>query len=613
MSRLSKDDLFFITTISILSVAGYIVYSKTGDYSHLSAGHFRDIIISKLWSISAILSASYLIYKYRNHNVAPRLAVLSVSVYFVILYGILFHGTEYGQNGIWGDNANRLALICKMMTYNSFYQDWYLKDLPSFYPPLWFYTMALMGKLLNLEAYQTIKFGYLFIFLFYPLALFSMWKKIISPAAAAAVVVGVVFFAFRYLDWIYYEHITAALFVPWYLHYFYPINGSPIKYDWKFFLFGSIIGALIFMTYYFWYFMAFIAFLITLFKIFRADKSELIPTIKHCSLLMIGVAAISSIYWLPLMVTIIEHGLNSSQNVWFHLGHANLSHEWQQISIESLMMTGGVFFLFYYRNDKHFHRLLYLLVGGIGIIIIDRVYNIFGSSFQSRKILEFAHLFLIIPLSIGLYKYYQEEIKKESTKHGLLGVLVLLLLIVGNGHTEVYKSEKYKIGYNQQTDEKTLGKLFDEINTYDKVFLTDQYIWTVYRPFYLFVPLNNMTAHAAAQYEERCDFLDLVSKITEPQLMVYLLIQNKYSSIDYIYLPVDENSGKYLLKLYQVEFNKKTNIKEIRFELFFDDFPEYFLPTKAERIFELSTIKRNDSIDNLVEEKYPDLMKHLSD
>ena len=94
------------------------------------------------------------------------------------------------MNGHWGDNSNRLAEINKMMYYNSFFQDWYLKDLTSFYPPLWLYLMSLYGKLLNIEAYQTIKFGYLLVFLIYPWLLYFFWKKIVSPSYAAAIAVS---------------------------------------------------------------------------------------------------------------------------------------------------------------------------------------------------------------------------------------------------------------------------------------------------------------------------------------------------------------------------------------------------------------------------------------
>ncbi|NOY88284.1 MAG: arabinofuranosyltransferase, partial [FCB group bacterium] len=217
LSSIKKENVVLYFAVIILAIIGYQIYSHADSYKYLSDKHTLEIVKSKLWSLSWILISAIVIYWKRDKSYAPALAVFAVSAYFVILYGIMFSGTEYGMNGHWGDNGNRLALICKMMAYNSFFQDWYLKDLPSFYPPLWFFIMALYGKLLGIEAYQTIKFGYLFIFIFYPWLLFWAWKKVVRSAIAAAIVVGTIFFAYRYLDWIYYEHITAALFLPWWL------------------------------------------------------------------------------------------------------------------------------------------------------------------------------------------------------------------------------------------------------------------------------------------------------------------------------------------------------------------------------------------------------------
>ncbi len=364
LKNIKKENIALSLAVVMLAVVGYQIYSQADGYSYLSDEHTLEIVKSKFWALSWILIAAFVIYWKREKSYAPALTVFAVSAYFVVLYGIIFSGTEFGMHGHWGDNGNRLAEICKMMAYNSFFQDWYLKDLPSFYPPLWFYTMSLYGKLLHIEAYQTIKFGYLFIFMLYPWILFWAWKKVVKPSVAAAIVVGTIFFAFRYLDWIYYEHITAALFIPWWLYYFERVKQKENQkgIDWKFYFSGAVFGGLLFMTYYYWFFMAAAAVPFTLINQYSKSKniSLVISEIRHKVILMVGVALVSVVYWVPLLRVIYWNGMSSSQNVWFGLRHTNLTSHWNEISIESLLIVLGLFFVFYLYNNPKTGKLLYL-------------------------------------------------------------------------------------------------------------------------------------------------------------------------------------------------------------------------------------------------------------
>ncbi|MFQ5453950.1 MAG: hypothetical protein ACE5D6_07160, partial [Candidatus Zixiibacteriota bacterium] len=301
--KLTSADIIIPGMVIILAVVGYFLYNQFANYTYLSDQNNYDILRAKLWTIGWLLISTIIIYWKRNSSHAPAFTVLAISVYFVILYGILFQGTEYGLNGHWGDNGNRLALICKMMAFKSMFYDWYLKDLPSFYPPLWFVIMAIYGKLLNIEAYQTIKFGYLLVFLVYPWLLFFSWKKLVSPLTSAAITFATIFIGYKYLLWVHYQHITASLFLPWWLYYFERATEKKEMLDmnWRFYLKGAIYGGILFMTYYYWFFIAFSALpFVLLLKYIETKSFKLIwDNLKSKAILMFGVAIVSMVYWLP--------------------------------------------------------------------------------------------------------------------------------------------------------------------------------------------------------------------------------------------------------------------------------------------------------------------------
>ncbi|MCK4607778.1 MAG: arabinofuranosyltransferase [candidate division Zixibacteria bacterium] len=554
----------------------------------------------------------YVVYWKRHSHIAPVLAVFAVSAYFVVLYGILFHGTEYGMNGHWGDNGNRLALICKMMAYNSFFQDWYLKDLPSFYPPLWFAMMALYAKLLGIEAYQTIKWGYLFVFLCYPWLLYFSWRRLVSPVAAAAVVIATLFFAHKYLDWIYYEHMTAALFIPWWLYYFNGVSSHDpaSRRGWKHYLVGAVGGGLLFMVFYYWFFVALVVFPVTLIACFLEERSilQLAREIKHKIILMASVALVSSVYWLPLLLSICRRGTDSAQTQWFGLRHANLGG--QPISLETVLICLGVFFAFYLRRKLGLGKLPYLFLGGLLLILLDRLMNLNSYSLQSRKAIEFVHVFAMAPLGVGIVTIWPSVRSHMGLQRGLIGLFVLLSVAVSNDHTEVYRSPFYKTAVGQRVPSRDL-EVFDAVQSHSAVFLSSHYLECCYLPYYLFIPRNNMTSHTAGRYGQREGFLESAAEITDPVLLAYVFAHNRYDRIDYVYLPTGQETGRFEVPLNQTTFNGRAQTKTIEFAADHTHAPECFIKRHDRGVYEVAAPERSAAMDLLLLESNPNVVGQL--
>ena len=601
--------------VVLLAVIGYILYAQFADYSYHSDLHVADILRTKLWTVVWLFASALVVYWRRKSSYAPLLAVLALSAYFVVLYGILFRGTEYGMNGHWGDNGNRLAEIVKMMAYNTFFTDWYLKDLPSFYPPLWFGLMAVYAKILGIQAYQTVKWGYLLVFLTYPWLLYFAWRRLVSPVAAAAVVIATIFFGYKYIDWVYYEHMTAALFLPWWLYYFergVGIRGEP-KTDWRFYVVGSVYGGLIFMTYYYWFFIAFAALPITMAGRYIKNRSfiELGRDLRHKVILMAGVVVVGSVYWVPLFRRIHNYGMESAQNAWFGLRHANLTLQWENVSIESALIFAGIFFAAYLWNRFGNAKIVYFFAGGLLVILLDRVMNLDGSSIQARKVLEFVHVFAMAPLALGVVAIWPKLLDSRKISYGVAGVLFMASIAVANSHTEIQGSDFYRIAVGQRVPKRDL-QAFDSVETAHKVYLTSHYLECCYLPYYLFIPCNNMTSHTAGRYSQRRLFLKTATTIVEPDLLAYVFAYNRYSRIDYVYLPTDKESGHLQFTLYAAFYNRKATGETLTFAVDPTAAPDVFVKRADQGIYELSPLARNAQTDSLIKSKYPDIYWHLT-
>ena len=597
-----------------LAIIGYLIYQDEATYGFMSESHFKSIIRAKIWSLGWVSLMIATLWAGRRSLLAPNLAVFAVAAYFVVLYGILFHGTEFGLNGYSGDMAGIYAKICKMMAFNSFFQDWFTKDLPSLYPPLWFATLAFYGDLIGIEAYQTYRFGFLLVFLVYPWLLYVSWKRLTDPVTAAVVSVATLFLATKYVDSAIHEHVSLGLFIPWWLYYF-ESRGDQAVARWRHYLFGSLIAGLLFMTYYYWFFAAFAALPLTLGLRYYETRSIscLRQEVVHRVTILLGVAAVSSIYWFPLLLSVFERGFTSAQNVWFFPRHANLAIAWNTVSLESILIFLGVSasaFLWDYFGKA---RLSLLYVGCFLLILADRLFNLNFLSLQTRKIFDFVHVLTIAPFAIALVVIWRKLAGHAGAKRAIAGLLLLGIMIYANGHTELHHGNaQYRVAFDSRVPSRALS-VFDSVDVRGKVLLTYAYAEAAFIPYYSFTPANNMSAHLAGQYWERVRFLELAGKLTDPELLAYVLAHNRYDEIDFIYLPRDPETGKFRLQLNQVKFNVSQKAVFLAFDVDFDLTPRLFARRHSSGLYELQAPTRDRALQGRLTEVMPEMVPHLKE
>ena len=533
VEQIKKENIYLFLGFLVVALIGYFQFRQFADYTYLSERNYLDIIRSKTWVFLWILFSFYFIYKKRQSKFAHLYTIFVVSIYFIILYSILFRGTEYGLNGNWGDNSYRLPMIQKILN-SGIPSDPFLKNLHSMYPPLWFYLNSLFAKIFHLEAYQTVKFGYYLIYLIYPWLLYFIWKKVSSSSRTAAILsVGVVFFANEYLNYIYYEHISLMIFIPWWLYYF--ENTNNVTLNWKFYVQSILIGSLLFMTYYWWFFIALIAFPIILYKNYSThhSKVELFNEIKYKLFIAFGIMLVTTIYWVPLLIDVLENGYYSTQSQWFRLGYTDIYQYILGNYWHSIIIFSGVALLGYLWKKELFSKIAILYLCGFIVIILDRLSNLGFSSIQSRKFLEFLFHLMMIPTLLGVASIWK-KITNTQIKRGIIFVFLVISFTVGDSQTQVYKDSKYQISINQRYPASDI-KIMQSIDFKNKVFLTNHYIEASYLTYYMFVHLSNTAAHFAGNFYGRVEFLENVAQIEESELFVYTITNNIFDTIDYIY------------------------------------------------------------------------------
>ncbi len=607
---IKSSTIWFMASFVVLAVVGYVLYSQFADYTLSSKKHFVSFIIALIWSLVWLILSAVVIYWKRQKSYAPALAVLATSIFFLITYGLLFRGTEYGMNGHWGDNGYRLAMVCKMMAYNHL-ADAHLKNMTSMYPALWFYLSALGAKLLSMEAYQTIKYGYFLIFLVYPWLLYFSWKLLVKKHLAALIAVGTTLVAHDLLLYIYYEHMSLALFIPWWLYFFEEVPAeSRRQRTILYYATAILIGAALITTYYWWFALAAATypFSVALSITRKEGLMALIQDFKHKAIITTGILLLSSFYWFPLVQGMFTRGYHSSQASWFRLIYADLSHYLFGSLPLTLFTLAGIFLTVYFWENKKIQKMAVLYMGGLLLIIFDRFANIGFTSIQTRKLVEFIPLLLSIPVFIGGYCWW-DKVKKNVNLTRAMWVLGALLIFHSTNIHGINNNRKFQIGLNQRKPQADIDAIKSSCDL-SKVFLTNRYLETCYLPYYLFIPNNSTAAHLFSEFDQRELFLKESSKIVEPRLFSYALAYNRFDTISYFYIPYDTLENNYNLQLSRVPFNtNQITPISIRFADSLIEGNPYFTEVHERGIYSINADLRSVTVDEQIRSLYPEVYK----
>jgi galactan 5-O-arabinofuranosyltransferase len=299
--------------------------------------------LAKFILLFAILGAAWA----TRRRAGPLPYLLLASAAFAAFYAVLAVPLARMWWGISGDEAFVGADLARNLA-GGFGRDFYYAWLPPFYPPLYFWVTGALGGLLKLTAVDAAKLGVLLtLAAWFPLAYrlsrrFSIqledagdttvkqpWFWALPPLLLAVTL------DFDTLITKPYETLPALLCAVWIGWLAARLRDT--RWSWRTYLLFGLVGGVLFLTYYFWWFiLAPAALAITL-----AAPNRLRSLVRLLGVSGIILAA-SLPYTLPLVLSLVKHGVESWQAVYTVPADFATFSPWAGNGLRSLLCASGL-------------------------------------------------------------------------------------------------------------------------------------------------------------------------------------------------------------------------------------------------------------------------------
>ncbi len=326
-----------------------------------------------------------------------------------LAYFFLVKGATAMFWGLQGDELT-IAAMFESFAHKSFWADFAYGHLPPFYPPLYFWVFAVIGKVADLNGVQIAKLAsasmiaILPIILYWPQKLF--WKNkqeedVPNPVAWAVLP----FIIMILIDWDAmilkpYEVVAAAATVLWISFILHDISRQLL--NWKKIIAYGISGGIIFMTYYLWLIFGAIAFALYGLSLKKGEEWKYYS--RLLAIALIALAAALPFLW-PLLKSYSKYGsenwqvaLLTAKGVALHFS----MFAW--FSWRGFILLGGLFSLLAFWRFFYVRGLLCLFLSayvwhamGLATVLFFRspVQEFKGFDFFDRVVLAFAFAFAV--------------------------------------------------------------------------------------------------------------------------------------------------------------------------------------------------------------------------
>ena len=176
-----------------------------------------DVVV-RLCLVTAVAAGLVILLSPAAESPRPRargwLVTGLVGAFLAAGAALVLSGTDFPPLGIALDQGFRAASITKY-AHTLALVDFAYKDLPAFYPPLFFWVLGRGAAWLGAEPYEALKLGVLGCAVAAPVAVFALWARLTRDhMLAVAVAIG----ALAFQDWYEpYAWLAVVVFVPWWL------------------------------------------------------------------------------------------------------------------------------------------------------------------------------------------------------------------------------------------------------------------------------------------------------------------------------------------------------------------------------------------------------------
>jgi hypothetical protein len=459
---------------------------------------------------------------------------------------LVLSGTDFPPLGIALDQGFRAASVTRYAHTVSLV-DFAYRDLPAFYPPLFFWVLGRGAAWLGAPPYEMLKLGVLACALAAPVASFVLWARLTrDQMVASAVAVG----ALAFQDWYEpYAWLAVVVFVPWWLTFVVQVGRDrPLRRGAL--ACGTIVGAAVFCTYYYFFFIGAVHLLLAFALRRPAARAGLVlgpRRTRDAAIVLGGAALLSAVYWLPLLVSIVTTpGARSMQNRYYDASIAGLPLPFLDFDLVGWLMLLGLVYLAVamFRSELALALATLLgaayawfLLGEIGVLVDVPLLTV-----KTNLLID---VVLLAGTSLAVVEIGRALVRARPIvgRVGLAGVraamVVIAAVVVFALGTAAMAEIPYVDEQRAATEPVALLDTFDRATrgaATDTVVLTDQEAIPEYRPVYVFNVWNAHYSHPAAEFDDRTRFLERLAAEDDPAVFAAALRLNRYDRVDSVAL-----------------------------------------------------------------------------
>ncbi len=321
-------------------------------------------VAARLCLVLAVVAGAFVLVAPLSAKTKGWVVAGLVGIYLFAAAALVLSGSPFPPIGIALDQGFRTASITKY-SHSIAFVDFAYKGLPPYYPPLFFWVLGRLARWTDTSAYEALKIGALVTALVVPLIAVRFWAAI-TRDWAIAVAVAVIGLAFT--DWYEpYGWLAVIVFVPWFLLFVLQVGrrhdlspGMTVA--------GMVIGAALVMTYYYPFFIGALALagLLAARRVAAAHGIALGPKFpRRTVIVLVGTAAISAVYWLPLLVSVATtSGAKGYQNRYLDPATVDVPLPFLTFDLVGFVLLFGLGYLVLSARHSPASRGLLALLGG---------------------------------------------------------------------------------------------------------------------------------------------------------------------------------------------------------------------------------------------------------
>jgi galactan 5-O-arabinofuranosyltransferase len=473
----------------------------------------------------------------------------------------VLHGTPYAPWGLQGDQSFRTETVTRFAdTWQDV--DFFYRGLPAYYAPAYFWALGRVADVFGVVPWHMLKYGTVATAFLVPLVSYLLWRRVVPPRTAA-LLAATVLVAQNYYEP--YAWIVLAAIVPWWLEAVHGLTRPGLRPR-RLFVHG-LIGAALFMTYYYYFLAMPIAYAIYLLVEHRCRELVWRQVRRGLATLALTAAG-SAVFWLPLAVNAVTaDNYYSYNNRYFRPSMAELALPFTEPSMVGAVSLLGLGFLVWTARREALSRSLLIIAAALYVWhVLGFLMAAAGTPLMSYKMRELVTLVLLVGGVLALVRlsgYATSRFSAPDVRR-LVAVGAMVLAVVGSDQyaTTIVDGPDFRAAHAQPLpdgqlpryhgdDAKPAAPSAEELRAAidarftgagHPVVFTDRIDLYALYPYFGFVQWQAHYSHPTGEFRGRIDFLRKLAAASTSDEFASRTADNPFDRIDAIVLADSDGS-----------------------------------------------------------------------